>query len=252
MSGVSRTGMHEGVEGLRNEPPARAQPLRLGWFRPGGDRLSAAPTMCPKGAPVSIISALRERDTLLSVGEVDSDAGYPQALAAMDALWASDLDLNYVIVGGRGSAEAGFLEHLDVHPELGRRLFWLCEASDGTLTALYRAATALLAVSEADASGLRLIEAARFGLPIIARDVPVFREIAAGQASFFDASSGTELAAYLEAWLARCAAYEVPGSTVPTPPGWRDSARSLADIVVGQVWSMTWQPNGKDFDHTGA
>ena len=46
-----------------------------------------------------------------------------------------------------------------------------------------------------------LIEAAQHKLPIIARDIPVFREVSQGHAYFFKAQSPADLAAAIESWL---------------------------------------------------
>lgn len=240
---ASRTVMQEVMVWLQGNPSCRTEPLQLGWFHPGSDLEAAALPMTGRSPEARLVArAFRHRDTFLSVGEIDPRGGYRQALAAFDALWASGVDVNYTIVGGRGWMEDAFFQQLEAHPELGRRLFWFRDASDEMLAEIYRGATALLAMSEAEGSGLRLIEAASFGLPIIARDIPVFREVAAGHASFFDTLSGAELAVYLTAWLPRCAAYQVPGSAMMPSGSCCASARRLVDVAVGEQWSMTWEP----------
>ncbi len=155
------------------------------------------------------------------------------------------MDVNYAILGNRGWLDDAFFRQLEAHPEFGRRLFWFHGVSDETLLEIYRQATAFLAVSEAEGFGLPLVEAAKFGLPIIARDIPVFREVTAGQASFFDTLSGAELAEYLRAWLPRHAAYEVPGSAMMPPYTWRASAQRLSDVVLDGQWSLTWTPGAE-------
>ncbi len=240
--GISRTVMHEIMSWLQENPSCRTDPLRLGWFHPGSD-LEAEPSGTGPSLDARLATrAFRQRDTVLSVGEIDLRKGYRQALAAFETLWASGVDVNYAIVGGRGWMEEAFLQQLESHPERGRRLFWFEDVSDDVLAEIHREATAFLAPSEVEGSGLPLVEAARFGLPIIARDILAFREATAGHASFFGTLSGTELAAYLTAWLPRRAAYEVPGSAMVPSHGWCASARSLADAAVGEQWSMTWMP----------
>ena len=95
-----------------------------------------------------------------------------------------------------------FCTRLRFHPEHGHRLHWLEHADDTDLTQLYRHASALLAASEAEGFGLPLIEAAQFGLPIIARDIAVFRELTQGHAFFFaDLNNPDNLATALQSWL---------------------------------------------------
>ena len=239
---ISRSVMQELDGWLREHPPQRTQPLRLGWFHLGGD-LDA--TSAGIAGPVSahrLPREFRRRDSFLSVGTLEPRKGYRQALAAFEALWASGVDVNYAILGNRGWLDDAFFGQIEAHPELGRRLFWFHGVSDETLVEIYRQATAFLAVSEAEGFGLPLVEAAKFGLPIIARDIPVFREVTAGHASFFDTPSGVELAEYLRAWLPRHAAYDVPGSAMMPPYTWRASAQRLSDVVLDGQWSLTWTP----------
>ena len=58
-------------------------------------------------------------------------------------------------------------------------------ASDEYLEKIYVASSCLIAAAEGEGFGLPLIEAARHGLPIIARDIPVFREVAGEHVYYF-------------------------------------------------------------------
>ncbi len=239
---ISRSVMQELVGWLREQPPQRTRPLQLGWFHLGGDLDATSTGIVGEASAHGLPREFRRRDSFLSVGTLEPRKGYRQALAAFEALWASGVDVNYAILGNRGWIDDAFFRQLEAHPEFGRRLFWFHSVSDETLLELYRQATAFLAVSEAEGFGLPLVEAAKFGLPIIARDIPVFREITAGHASFFDTLSGPELAAYLRAWLPRHAAYDVPASAMMPPYTWRASAQRLSEVVVEGQWSLTWTP----------
>lgn len=81
------------------------------------------------------------------------------------------------------------------------RLFWPQGVRDETLEQVYRSARALLAASEGEGFGLPLIEAAQHGLPIIARDIPVFREVAGEHAYYFGGEDAQTLADALRVWL---------------------------------------------------
>lgn len=70
--------------------------------------------------------------------------------------------------------------------EIGKRLFWLSNASDGTLKKLYKSCSCLLMASEGEGFGLPLIEASKAGMPVIARDIPVFHELLGEGAIYFD------------------------------------------------------------------
>lgn len=76
------------------------------------------------------------------------------------------------------------VQRLCSHPELGKRLFWLNGISDDYLESVYAVCACLIAASYGEGFGLPLIEAAQHELPVIARDIPAFREVA-GEYAFF-------------------------------------------------------------------
>jgi glycosyltransferase involved in cell wall biosynthesis len=59
----------------------------------------------------------------------------------------------------------------------------------------------LLGVSLDEGFDLPLIEAAKHALPILARDIPVFREIAGDHAAWFSGTTAEDLASALESWI---------------------------------------------------
>ena len=64
------------------------------------------------------------------------------------------------------------------HPQFGQRLIWFETGSDAELDYAYRHASALIFASRCEGFGLLLVLAMHYGLPVIASDIPVFREIA--------------------------------------------------------------------------
>jgi glycosyltransferase involved in cell wall biosynthesis len=81
----------------------------------------------------------------------------------------------------------------------------------------------LLAASRGEGYGLPLIEAAHRGKPVIARSLPVFREVAGDYPSYFDTESASGLATHIARWLTT---RPHPGSH-PEWLTWRQSAELL-------------------------
>ena len=131
----------------------------------------------------------------ISVGTIEPRKGFPIALDAFEKLWASGIEASYVIIGKAGWGMRHFEERLRTHPRLNRSLFWLANVSDADLVHAYKNATCLIMPSIAEGFGIPLIEAAQFGLRVIASDIPIFREVIKDRAAlFFEACNPSDLA----------------------------------------------------------
>ena len=173
------------------------------------------------------------------VGTLAPHKGHEQVLSAFDLLWQSGLDCNLVIVGKESWRVQRLTDKLRRHPERDRRLFWVSDAGDGLLAALYRSSSCLIAASVAEGFGLPLIEAARYGLPIIARDIPVFREVAGAHAFFFEDKSAQGLSRAIQEWLHLHASGQVSSSASMPWQTWRDSSSQLLRVLLNNAWYIS-------------
>ncbi|SEO21155.1 Glycosyl transferases group 1 [Duganella sp. CF517] len=235
----SRATADDLLDWLAQRPPTRAVPPRVGVAHLGADIAATAPSGGVARADEALLARLAGRPTLLMVGTLEPRKMHAQALEAFEQLWRGGDDVNLVIVGKPGWRVDGLDARLRGHPELDRRLFWLEQASDELLLRLYGAGDALLAASRAEGFGLPLIEAAQHGLPVIARDLPVFREVGGAHAWYFEAADGAQLAAALRAWLALRAAGRAPGSAAMPHLDWAASAGQLLACVIAAGWYKT-------------
>ncbi|MDD2747176.1 MAG: glycosyltransferase family 1 protein [Acidithiobacillus ferrooxidans] len=227
---------------LEDHPGQRARPLPIGYFHLGADIESSQPTQGPEGEGAEVLAACQSHPTLLMVGTLEPRKGHAQALAAVEALWQAGVDLNLVIIGKEGWRTQQLARQLRRHPERNRRLFWLEGASDALLMQLYAQSTALLAASYAEGFGLPLIEAARQGLPIIARDIPVFHEVAGEFAFYFPNTDSAALADSLRLWLSLYAEGKAPQSKDMPYLTWAQSTQQLLKVILENDWYTTYQP----------
>ncbi|MEZ9464551.1 glycosyltransferase family 4 protein [Vibrio splendidus] len=140
----------------------------------------------PKQAPEVESQIVDESiNVFLMVGTVEPRKGHKDVLDSFDELWASGKSDTLIIVGKAGWRNDELIKRLKTHPMLGKSLFWLQGLSDGYLDYLYRNSTCLIAASEGEGFGLPLIEAAQYGLPIIARDIQIFREVGGDFVEYF-------------------------------------------------------------------
>lgn len=238
---ISRTVADEFKRWLPQAAPARTASLRLGWFHLGAD---LAKGVSEAANPSALPSGLDSQPTLLMVGTVEPRKGHGQALAAFEELWRRGVPVNLVIVGKQGWHVEKLASRLRHSPQLGKRLFWLEKASDNELIAMYHAASALLAASEGEGFGLPLIEAAQYGLPIVARDLPVFREVAGGHAFYFSGFDAEPLADAIQHWVDLHAQERAPESQSMPWLTWEQSAAQLVDVVVNDGWQDSWTSDG--------
>lgn len=223
---ISQTVADEMQVWLDQQQIPKTQQPHVRWFHLGADIRASLPTGgLPEDAP-RVLEAIGAKPSFLMVATVEPRKGHTQALAAFDALWARGVEANLVIVGKKGWMVDALADRILAHPALGKRLFWLQGISDEYLEAVYPRCAALLAASEGEGFGLPIIEAAQHQLPVIARDIPVFREVGGAGVSYFHADQPEQLAGYLEAWLDTPQGQR-PGVDQVRWQTWRESARQI-------------------------
>lgn len=202
------------------------------YFHLGADIDNSTPS---KGLPENtqeVLSKLELTKTFLMVGTLEPRKGHQQTLLAFEALWNKGVAINLVIVGKQGWMMDDFITKLKNHPELNKKLFWLEGISDEYLEKLYAASACLIAASEGEGFGLPLIEAAQHKKPIIARDIPVFREVAGEYAYYFENDNDSVvLEKAIVEWLEMYKNNEYPKSDEMPWLTWKQSANQLLQVL---------------------
>ena len=128
-----------------------------------------------------------------------------------------------VVIGRRGWEIESVADMLDRCPALRPHVSEVVGLSTHGLARLMRGATALLMPSFIEGYGLPVVEAAASGLPVVASDIPVHREIGGRFAHFLDPLDGP-------GWAQAVTALSAPGSALRAelagrlagyaPPSW--------------------------------
>lgn len=239
---ISRAVADELLEHLRYEPPQRRQPPQVGFFHLGADINASLPTAGLPDNAEQTLQAIASAPAFLMVGTIEPRKGHTQTLDAFELLWRQGVEAHLVIVGKPGWMTEGLIERLDAHPEKGKQLFCLYRISDQMLEQVYGVCSCLLAPSEGEGFGLPLIEAAQHGLPLIVRDIPVFREVAGPHAAYFAGAIPEDLARVIAEWLqqpveARPASTGMPWLT------WQQSVAQLLETISLSSAESRQQPN---------
>lgn len=188
----------------RAEHDYSAADYRIGSFMLGADTetfkqekgkgASPTPINTSKSASPAESTGVHKPYVFLMVGTIEPRKGYLETIRAFFELWHSGFDARLIIVGREGWRHLKDEDRSDIpetvrilstHPERFRRLLWMNNADDAALERAYARADCLIAASYDEGFGLPIIEATRHGVPVLARDIAVFREVAPAGTQFF-------------------------------------------------------------------
>lgn len=231
---VSKATLDALLDWIEQAAVPTAPTFHSSWVHSGADIEGSVPSQGLPGDAMDVLATIRSRPSFLCVATLEPRKGQQQILGAMEQMWAQGIDVNLVLVGQQGWKVEALAERINKHPENGLRLFWLQGISDEYLDQVYDASACLIAASINEGFGLPLIEAARHGKPIVARDIPVFREVAGEAAFYFNGDTAVELAQALTSWLDLYFQGQHPKSGEIRWSTWQQSAEKLKEELVGQ------------------
>ena len=197
-------------------------------FRLGSNIEGSLPstTTEPKTIKIPGKNSLR----FLMVGTIEPRKGHEVILKAFEALWERGCKYELLIVGKFGWQTDNLIEAMRTRTN-GGRLRYLENVTDDELVECYLSADCLIAASIAEGYGLPLLEAAHYGIPIIARDIPSFREIAGQNACYFEDDRTAALVQTIESWASLYAEGAHPRSDNITIPTWLDAASDILALI---------------------
>ncbi|MHA3055288.1 glycosyltransferase family 1 protein [Acinetobacter sp. ANC 4633] len=202
--------------------------LKIRHFYLGADIDNSIPS---RGLPDNsnyVLETIKKSKSFLMVGTVEPRKGHGLVLDAFEKFWSqSESDKVLVIVGKEGWRNKQVINRIKSHKELGKKLFWLQGISDEYLDLVYNSSSCLIAASLGEGFGLPIIEASKHNIPIIARDIPVFREVAGEHAAYFNCNDDIELATFIDNWIELFSQDQYPKSCSINTLTWKQSAYQL-------------------------
>ncbi len=139
--------------------------------------------------------------TILMVATVEPRKGHWQVLRAFDRLWDKGIEAKLVFIGRGGWGTADLQKYMRSHPQRDKQFFWRESVGDDALLTAYRSASGVIVASEGEGYGLPLREALYCGKPVLARDLPAFREDIDGDVTYFQGQSPHALADVITCWM---------------------------------------------------
>jgi glycosyltransferase involved in cell wall biosynthesis/ADP-heptose:LPS heptosyltransferase len=173
-----------------------------------------------------LLAEIQLQPSFLVVGTLEPRKGHIELLDAFDKLWALGFDINLIIVGKKGWLVNHLTERLRCHERYGSNLIWFENLADNLLEELYKKCSCLIIPSYAEGFGLPIVEASYYGLPIIARDIPIFKEVA-GNGAFYFGSEKDGLEKTIKAWLLLLESGKYPNSKNIKIYNWNQCAEDV-------------------------
>jgi glycosyltransferase involved in cell wall biosynthesis len=216
-----------------SHPPERVDSFEVALVRLGSDSsVDAAPR--PTGN--------REGDLFVMVGTIEPRKGHAAVLDAFEQMWAAGSSARLTVVGRGGWMVHDLLRRMTRLERADKRFRWAQDVDDSGLRRLYQRCTAVIMASRGEGFGLPIIEAAAHGAPVVARDLPVFREVAGDAAVYFQ-HDGTDLVEALTQVQATARAGTAPAPSTKHLRPWRDVATELTALLTGQRAVLdAWSP----------
>lgn len=208
-------------------PPRWRNAARFLSFQLGSTLDSPTRARPPRAALRKVFASHSTSVPYLTVGTIEPRKNHVLLMDAFERVWERFPDVSVCLVGRVGWLCDELLGRMRRHPQYNRRLHLFHDLSDSELEYCYQHAKALLFPSRAEGFGLPMVEALRQGLPVMASDIPVHREVGRDYCTYFHPRRPEELADLI---LRVETSGQFPAVRVPDGdelPTWRDSTRDF-------------------------
>ena len=174
---------------------------------------------------------LTNKSVYLIVCTVEPRKNHTYLLDVFDNLWKNNFDVSLCIVGKIGWKIEKTINRINSHDMLNKKLHFYNDLSDAELQYCYKQSKMLLFPSIVEGFGLPIVEALSFGLPVLASDIPVHREVGGKQIGYFNISDTQDL----ENQIIDIEQNEIPAFYIPPKDyrwmSWRESSQMLLEKI---------------------
>jgi glycosyltransferase involved in cell wall biosynthesis len=213
---------------------SRAQAKLLGRASSSGARrIRVVPNGVDLGPIQSAEPLPASQSTVLSVGRLERYQRVDRAIAAMAALDSG----SRLVVVGHGSLRRS-LRAYAADLLVSSRVDFVGPVPDAELYRWLRTARVLVALAEQESSGLQVLEALAAGVPAVASDIPVHREVASyvdGESVTFVSPAGSPLE--IAEAICEAARLRVPPDAGPGLPTWDWAVERTLDLYKAAMLS---------------
>lgn len=174
-----------------------------------------------------------KRPTFLMVSTIEPRKNHTYLLDCFEQLWQQGVEVNLLFIGKVGWEVAPLMKRINNHSQRNQQFFVMHDANDAELAYAYEHSTALVFPSHAEGFGLPIIEALEHGLPVIASDIPVHKEVGGYLAMYINTSTTESLVNLVKSIVAE----GIPLAHQPHDYKWLNWEAS-AQQLIGRVLAM--------------
>lgn len=228
--GISRTVQNDLQSFMQKEFGNKAALKRFDYFHLGADfdKHQADEEQVRQ----IIIDIMALRTIYFTVSTIEPRKNHAYLLDAFEPLWEQGYDLSLIIAGRVGWKVEALIKRIVTHKQYGKRLHLWSDLNDQELTYCYGHAKMLLFPSIAEGFGLPIVESLGHGLPVLASDTPVHREVGKNQIGYFDLSNPQDLTDTIKKIEAEGIPATLQASGSYEWMSWRESTRQLFAKVM--------------------
>ncbi len=222
--GISETVQNELQTYLRQNHPSYQANGRIGFFTLGCtlDNISENKLVGSKSKEL-----FKKSDIYIAVGTIEARKNHKYLLDAFDLVWKECSDSILCIIGKMGWLSEAVIKRIEKHSLFKKNLFMFNNVSDTELDHYYRHSRALIYPSSAEGFGLPIVEALYYGLPVLASDIPIHREVGKEFCTYFDINNPACLAKIVIDIEKTGKMPQVRSSKEHKLTTWKDSCRGL-------------------------
>jgi alpha-1,2-rhamnosyltransferase len=184
-------------------------------------------TPATSGPRAEVAAVFAEAAPFLMVGTIEPRKNHALALDAFERLWTAGGTAALVVIGRRGWQCEATLRRFAALAAAARPFTHIGDATDADLQHAYRHARCLIFPSIAEGFGLPIVEALAQGLPAIASDIPVHREVGSDLAIYIPLGDPDHLAGLLRSIENGSTVLTAPAPGSVHLPTWAESAAAL-------------------------
>lgn len=227
----SRTTADDLASWIEENQPPRRHSQRFGFVHLGSDVVEPHGESGVRDEVKHLFAA--DQRTFIAVGTLEPRKDYATILKAFETAWDCGLRANLLIIGKNGWGSDALVARIRESRHFNHRLFWPEKVSNDELDLAYRSAAGLVQASVSEGFGLPIVEAARYGTPLLLSDIDVFREIADVHARYFPVHDAAALSALLSD-LNPARSDALAASVL----SWQDYGHHLRDLLLQGPWEV--------------